>query len=151
MADVPARDQWDQPRPAVLSVAGLGLAQETQTLDAGKASRGQALGAAMRQALAEAGLGAQALHTRLSDASAESYFFEDASYAWSRVQRVRSPDGYRFTTPANRVGHVGAAAGPLMLALALDAARKQWAEGPHTMLQLSSAGPERGAIVVSAC
>lgn len=104
----------------------------------------------MRQALSQAALAPHAVHTRLSDASGESHFFEDASYAWTRVLRERSPEGHRFGTPANRVGHVGAAMGPLLLALALDATRKRWAAGPHTLLQLSSAGPQRGAVVVSA-
>jgi 3-oxoacyl-[acyl-carrier-protein] synthase I len=148
--DLVAQDAQGQPRGAVLLIAGAALGQETQTLDANHASRGQALGAAMRQALAQAGLGAEAVHSRLSDVSAESYFYEEASYAWLRVLRVRSPDGYRFTTPANRVGHVGAAAGVLLLALALDAARKHWAEGPHTLLQLSCAGAPRGAVVATA-
>ncbi len=138
-------------RPLVLRVAGSGLAQEGQTLDAGKPSRGMALANATKQALAQAKLPAHEMHSRISDATAESYFFEDASYAWTRVLRVRSPDSYRFHTPMNRVGHIGVAMGPLILALALDAARKDWDSGPNTLLQLSSAGAPRGAVIVTAC
>jgi 3-oxoacyl-[acyl-carrier-protein] synthase I len=144
----PEADSLD--RLPVLRVAGVGRAQEPQCLDEDLPSRGKGMGQAMRQALSQAALEPHAIHTRLSDATAESYFFEEASYAWARVLRERSPEGHRFSTPANQVGHVGAAMGPLLLALALDAARKRWAPGPHTLLQLSSAGPQRGAVVVSA-
>ncbi|GLR15280.1 hypothetical protein QWZ03_13205 [Chitinimonas viridis] len=133
-----------------LVVRGLGIAQETETLLEQKPSRGQGLAAAIRQALDEAGLGAHDMHTRLSDATAESYFFEEASFAWTRLLRQRSPEGYGFFTLMNRVGHIGAAMGPLTLVVTLDQVRKQWATGPHTLVHLSSAHTPRAAVVVTA-
>jgi hypothetical protein len=40
--------------------------------------------------------------------------------------------------------------GTLLLALSLDAARKDWAAGPLTLVQLSSHDPARGAVVLQA-
>ena len=150
IGDLPSADAAGDPHRIVLQLGGVGLAAETQTLDIGRAGRGVALGAAMRKALSASGLHAHEIHWRLSDTSAESYFFEDASYAWSRVLRMRSPADFRLTTPSNRVGHIGAAMGPLLLTLALDAARKQWGSGANSLLQLSSASAPRGAVVVRA-
>jgi 3-oxoacyl-[acyl-carrier-protein] synthase-1 len=139
-----------QVRPAILRIAGVAQADETETLDAERPSRGVGLAKAIKAGLAQAALPAHGIHQRLSDVTAESYFFEEASYAWSRVLRVRSPEGYRFHTPMNRVGHIGAAMGPLMLTLLLDMARKGWAAGPASLIHLSSAGQRRGAIVAVA-
>lgn len=147
---IPLPGGGSAPRPAVLTVAGVGVAEESALLQDHQPSRGLALAHAMRNALEEAQQPAHAIHARWSDISAESYFFEEASYAWSRVLRVRSPEGYGFHTPMNRVGHVGAAMGPMILAALLDGARKAWAEGPAALIQLSSAGAPRGAIVTLA-
>lgn len=135
----------------MLTIAGIGLErEETDTLSANRPSRGVALAKAMRQALQEADMPAHAMHARYGDVSAESYFFEEAAYAWTRVLRAPLPEDYRFLTPVTGVGHIGAAMGPLMLALALDAARKGWAAGPHSLFHLSNSGHMRGAVVAVA-
>ncbi|HVK56219.1 MAG TPA: hypothetical protein VM532_14475 [Burkholderiales bacterium] len=146
----PAADGTRAPRPPLLMVAGIGRAHETQTLQSNQASRGMGLSNAMRQALNEANIPAHAIHTRYADISAESYFFEEAAYAWTRILRAPSPDGYEFFTPMTRVGYVGAAMGPLMLALALDAARKGWAAGPNALIHLSTSHAHRAAVVTIA-
>jgi 3-oxoacyl-[acyl-carrier-protein] synthase-1 len=144
-------------RAPVLRVAGVGLGDEPDCLSAGKPSRGQGLARAIAHALSGAGLPAQAMHARLADVTAESAFFEEAGYAWTRVLRAPAAPGQagplestRFDTPVTRVGHVGSAMGPLLAALALDAARKAWAAGPRTLLHLSSHDTARGAVVLEA-
>jgi 3-oxoacyl-[acyl-carrier-protein] synthase-1 len=139
-----------EPRAPVLHVAGVGRAREPDCLSAGKPSRGKGLALAIRQALALAGQPAQALHTRIADVTTEAAFFEEASHAWTRVLRSPSPDGWRYETPVTRVGHIGSAMGPLLLALTLDAARKDWAAGPLTLVHLTSPDPARGAVVLQA-
>ncbi|WP_437755930.1 hypothetical protein [Sorangium sp. So ce1389] len=137
-------------RAPALSIAGLGAAYEPQMLDARQRSRGVGLSRAIRQALEEAGVPAEAVHARYADVSGEPYFFEEASYAWTRVLRGPSPPGHKLFTPVTRVGHVGAAMGPLILALLLDDARKGWAAGANTLVHLSSSGAPRGALLVVA-
>lgn len=134
----------------VLRVAGIADASEEHTLEDDLPARGLALAAAIEQALRQAAVAAHDIHVRYADVTAESYFYEEASYAWIRLLRERQPAGHKFTTLVGRVGHVGAAMGPLTLVVALDAARKRWAPGPLSLLQLSSAGVPRGAVVVAA-
>ncbi|QDQ27519.1 hypothetical protein FNU76_14780 [Chitinimonas arctica] len=140
----------DEPAAAILRLRGIGLAQESATLSSRQPSRGRGLATAIAQALGEAELQAHDVHNRMSDATAESYFFEEASYAWTRLLRQRSPEGYLFTTPMNRVGHIGAAMGPLTLVLALDQVRKQWAAGENILIHLSSNSSPRAALVLTA-
>ncbi len=137
-------------RAPVLSIAGLGKAEETRSLQGRARSSGAGLAKAMRQALSEAGLPAHEVHARYADVSAEAYFFEEASYGWTRLLRGPSPEGYKLLTPVTRVGHIGAAMGPLILAMVLDEARRGFAAGPNTLVHLSSSGAPRGALVVIA-
>jgi 3-oxoacyl-[acyl-carrier-protein] synthase-1 len=53
-----------------------------------------------------------------------------------------------FLAPADCWGDVGAATGPLLLALAVIAARKSYAPGPHALLWTSSEGGERSAALI---
>lgn len=136
------------PGRASLTVGGLGRAEEACTMQARARSTGVGLAKAMVQALTEGGLSAHDVHARFADISAEEYFFEEASYAWTRLLRAPSPAGYRLFTPVARVGHVGAAMGPLMLAIALEQARKGLSPGPNALIHLSSSGTSRGAVLV---
>lgn len=138
------------PRAPALSVAGLGAADEPDSWLSGKANVGRGLAQAMRQALAQAGVAGHAIHQRWSDCAGESFFFDEAAYAWGRVLRAPSPPGHRHWLLASSVGEVGAAAGPLVLALLLDAARRGWAPGPSALVHLSSAGSARAALVTMA-
>ena len=139
------------PRPAVLRVAGVGLASDADNLDANQPARGRGLAHAITLAAHQARIGPETISTRLSDGTAQSWFFEEATYAWARVLRVRSPDNYAFLLPAGQVGHVGVAMGPLLLALALDRARSGDALGSLSLVHLSSPGNARGAVVVQSC
>lgn len=138
-------------RPAVLRVAGLGLSSEAESLQAHAPARGRGLAVAIRQALQRAGAPAEQMARRLADCTAQSWFSEEASYAWSRVLRNRSVDGYEFSAPSGQVGHVGAAMGPLLLALALDAARQDVPTGDWSLVHYSSTALARGAVVLQAC
>lgn len=138
-------------RPAVLRIAGLGLSSESANLSTDEPARGAGLAQAIALALTQAGVGAESISTRISDGSAQSWFFEESSYAWARVLRVRSPDDYVFLLPSGQVGHVGVAMGPLMLALALDRARNCETLGSLSLLHFSSTEQARGAIVVQSC
>ncbi|WP_437873400.1 hypothetical protein [Sorangium sp. So ce363] len=143
-------DARDVQRAPALSIAGLGMANEPQTLRARQRSRGVGLSRAIRQALEEAGVPADAVHARYADISGEPYFFEEASYAWTRVLRGPSPPGHKLFTPVTRVGHIGAAMAPLLLAIALDDARNGRAAGPNTLVHLSCSAAPRGALLLVA-
>lgn len=137
-------------RAPSLLVTGLGAAHEAQTQQANLRSRGVGLAQAIQQALWEGDIAAHAVHARYADVTAESYFFEEASYGWTRVLRAPSPVGYKFFTPVTRVGHIGAAMGPLILAVVLDNVCKGWAVGPNTLVHLSCSHTPRAALLVVA-
>ncbi|MBL8300005.1 MAG: hypothetical protein JNN30_16825 [Rhodanobacteraceae bacterium] len=132
-----------------LVVAGIGEAQEPASLFAEEICVGRGLASAIKAALRQAGRDASEISLRLTDLAGEDYFFEEAAYAWARVLRESLPPEYRFSQPATRTGHVGAAFGPLLLGYAWQLGRCGRLPGPHTLIHLSSAQPLRGALVIS--
>ncbi|MBK8255873.1 MAG: hypothetical protein IPK82_24800 [Polyangiaceae bacterium] len=136
--------------PPCVFVSGIGAATESRTLHDRKRSTGVGLAAAMKQALSQAGVGAHDVYLRYADVTAEPYFFEEASYAWSRVIRAPSPSGYKMITPVTRLGYVGAAMGPLLLALIVDEVRRGYRPHPIALIHLSNAGAARAAVLTIA-
>jgi 3-oxoacyl-[acyl-carrier-protein] synthase I len=143
-------DAHGRTRQKVLRVAGLGVAQEPDSWISGKPNTGKVLAQVMRTAFAEANLQPHDMHHRLSDVSGESFFMDEATYAWARVQRAPSPPGYRAMISGSSVGEIGAAAGPLLIALALDMSRKEWAAGGNFLLHFTGNGAPRGALIAQA-
>jgi 3-oxoacyl-[acyl-carrier-protein] synthase I len=150
MDSVAGTDVNGLPRPAVLKVAGTGLAQEADSWISGKPNSGKGLAQAMKLAFAAAGLQPHDIHHRLSDVSGESFFMDEATYAWARVQRAPGPAGYSAMIAGSSAGEVGAASGCLLLALALDMTRKEWAAGANFLLHFTGNGAPRGALIAQA-
>lgn len=150
LQDLQASDGMGQMRDLVLQVRGTALAQEPETWLSGRANSGKGLASAIKGAIAESGIEAHDIHHRLSDASGESFFMDEGTYAWGRVLRKLSPAGYTSPLIAGSVGETAAAAGPLMAGLALDMARKGWAAGPNTLIHLTDSALPRGALVLQA-
>lgn len=141
-------------RPGALSATapalfllGSGSADEPDSWSSARANTGKGLAQAIRRALAGAGVAASAVDHRLGDCSGESFFFDEATYAWGRVLREPGPPGHRHLLVASSVGEVGTAAGPLMLALALDLARRDPGQRKISLLHLSSSDGHRAALV----
>jgi 3-oxoacyl-[acyl-carrier-protein] synthase-1 len=85
----------------------------------------------------------------ISDLNGEPYRADEFGFALLRIsERFAAPGA--FSTPADCWGDVGAASGPLHLALAVAAAKKGYADGPLTLLSASSEGGERAAALVRA-
>ncbi len=139
------RDEHSQVR-----IVGLGSANETASLVSDEACYGVGLARAITEALDQAGMKASDMNMRLVDIAGEEYFFEESSYAWVRILREKQPPGYQYVLPATRIGHVGAAFGPVLLGYTWHLARNRRALGPLTLIQLSSTSSPRGAIVVHA-
>lgn len=134
------------PQLPVLQIEGLGTAEEPAPLLSDENCYGRGLAAAMRAALAEAGWAAHDVHLTLSDSAGESYFADELAYAWARLLREAQPPGNDYVQIASRLGHVGVAFGPLLLAHLWQLARFERAAGPRALIQLSSLQPLRGAI-----
>lgn len=135
---------------SVLVLRGLGESIEPATFESDEPNHGKGLAMALRVALGESGLEAHQVHHRLATSAGESFFMDEATFAWSRVLREREPRGYTEPLLGASVGLCGAAQGPLAVALALDMLRKRWASGGNFLLHASDARERRCAVVLQA-
>ncbi|MCF5685749.1 hypothetical protein [Pseudomonas sp. PA-1-3F] len=135
-------------QPSGLQIVGSAQAQEPATLLSQAPCYGKGLATAIKAALAQAGIQAHEVDLRLADLAGEEFFFEESSYAWSRLLRADLPANHQFIQPANSLGNIGAAFGPLMLAYAWHLSRIGRAPGANTLIQLSTPQQARAALVV---
>lgn len=134
-------------RPELLC-SGLGFGTESATLESGLPMRADGLVTAIRGALSEADCGMHDIDLRIADVSGEQYYFKEAALALTRVLRQRKEE-LDIWHAAECTGEVGAAAGPIALAVADAACRKAYAPGPAILLHASNDDGERMAAVLS--
>ncbi len=138
-----------RPRPgAALRCEGLGFASEGATIDADLPLRADGLVAAIRAAAHNADCQPDAFDLRISALSGEHYFFKEAALAMSRIIREPTKEADLWH-PADCVGEVGAAAGPLAIAIAAAACAKGYAAASRILCHLSNDGTERSAAYFS--
>lgn len=142
------------PEPGALRLTGLGLAREEafayNALDDGGQNlplRGDGMTAAYRAAMEEANLDLAHVEYRISDVGGEQYFFKQTALASLRLERGRK-EFQDLWTPAESLGNIGAAAGPLMLGMALQAVRKGYACGSPVLIEASGDDGACGAAVL---
>jgi 3-oxoacyl-[acyl-carrier-protein] synthase-1 len=132
-----------------LTCIGLGFGVEHATVEAEDVPlRAEGLTQAVRAALGEAGCGLEQMDYRLTDISGEQYYFKEAALALGRSLRVRK-EFFHLWHPADCIGEVGAAIGPVMLAVALAASRKGYGEGPNIFCHLGNDAGERAVALLS--
>jgi 3-oxoacyl-[acyl-carrier-protein] synthase-1 len=132
---------------SALEILGVGLASERATVDSEEPLRGEGLTEAVRSALAAAGVQMSDVSYRITDLNGERYKFKEATFAFGRLLKTRVVDDIDLWHPVEYVGEVGAAIGPLALAVALHAGQQRYAPGEIVLLHFSNDGGERGAIV----
>jgi 3-oxoacyl-[acyl-carrier-protein] synthase-1 len=130
-----------------LVLKGVGTAVEQATLASGEPLRAEGLVRAIRAALAEAGCDLHDLDFRVTDLSGERYYFKEAALAVVRILR-QGKEAFDLWHPAECTGEVGAAAGPVAIAVAEAACRKGYAPGHNVLIHLSSDAGERAALVL---
>ena len=132
-----------------LLCTGLGFGQEKATVAAENSPlRADGLVAAIHGALAEAGCDLGATDFRITDVSGEQYFFKEAALALSRILRQRK-EAYDIWHPADCIGEVGAAIGPVMLTVMLTAMRKDYCPGIKVLGHLCNDDGLRAAMILS--
>ncbi len=133
--------------PTSVTVQGLGFGMEPATVLDDEPLLGEGMAAAVRQALAQAGLEMHEVAFRLSDVAGESYAFEELVLAQSRLSRQprASQDLWH---PAECVGDCGAASGLVQLAWAEQAFANAYAPGPTALAHASTASGARAAAVL---
>lgn len=132
---------------AGLRIAGSGLGKEKGTLDGSVPNRSEGLTAAIRQACAEAQVAPHDLEFRLSDQNGEHFFTKDATNAITRV--MAGGQLPKHLTLADKVGEIGAATGPAMLAWLLrDMRHAQYTPGRTGLVHLANDEGVRNAVVI---
>jgi 3-oxoacyl-[acyl-carrier-protein] synthase-1 len=132
---------------AAAVLAGLGSGREPAAPNERVSLTGVGLHEAAQQAVAEAGIGGADLRGLVHDVSGAQRDFEDFLLARGRPP-LDSAGLVRVFAPSFSVGEIGAAAGPLAIAMLAFFIDKGVLDGPGLCL-LRSEGPTRGAVALA--
>jgi 3-oxoacyl-[acyl-carrier-protein] synthase I len=132
-----------------LVCTGMGFGSENATVESEEPLRADGLVAAIRTALSDAECTMGDLDYRITGVNGEQYWFKEAALAVTRTLRTRK-ELFDIWHPADCIGEVGAASAPAALAVALAAARKNYAPGPRALGHFSSDDSARFAVVLAA-
>lgn len=128
---------------------GIGYGTEKSTVDAEDIPlRADGMAQAIRSALSEAGCDMGATDFRITDVSGEQYAFKETALALLRVLRQRKVF-YDLWHPADCIGEVGAAIGPVMLGVLLAAMRKGYSPGNNVLAHLGNDEGKRAAMLLT--
>jgi 3-oxoacyl-[acyl-carrier-protein] synthase I len=130
-----------------LVCTGIGVGAEPAALGSGAPLRGEGLTQAFKAALADAECEMHDMSYRITDNSGEHYYFKEADFALSRTLR-RHKENFYIWHPADCIGEVGAAIGPVVLAVAKAATDKGYGYGPNILCHWGNDGGRRGAAVL---
>lgn len=130
-----------------LIVTGLGFAVEKAHIHSEEPLRAEGLSAAIKLALADAGVQMHDLDYRIVDVSGEQYYFKEAALALSRTLRRRKEEFDQWH-PAECTGEVGAVAGASVLAVADAACRKGYSPGRAILSHLAADSGQRAAMTL---
>jgi 3-oxoacyl-[acyl-carrier-protein] synthase-1 len=134
---------------AGIACLGMGFAVERATIESDEPLRADGLTSAIRDALTAAGLTMADLDYRITDIAGEQYQFKEAALAEARLLRQHKGE-FDIWHPADCIGEVGAASLPCMLGVALYAATKDYAPGPHPLAHLGNDDGKRVALALAA-
>jgi 3-oxoacyl-[acyl-carrier-protein] synthase I len=122
-----------------LQLLGLGLTREQAPIynTNDLPMRGNGMTDAYRLALDETEIDMNNIGYRISDLIGEQYWFKQSALASLRLLRGRH-DFQDLWSPAESLGNIGAAVGPVMLGMAFIAAKKGYAAGNPVLIDASS-------------
>ena len=125
---------------------GIGFAIERAHIDSEEPLRADALASAIRDALTDASWPESVLKFKIVDVAGSQYYFKEASLAFSRIDRTKRTE-FDIWHPADCVGEVGAAIGPIMIGVLKTAYEKNYAKGDHVLMHLGNDDGKRAALV----
>lgn len=131
-----------------LHCIGMGFGIEKATVDSEIPLRADGLIAAIKGALTEANCTLGATDFRMTDLSGEQYYFKEAALALSRTLRQRK-EFYDIWHPADCIGEVGAAIGPVMLVVLLAAQQKDYSAGKNVLCHSGNDNGKRAAWILT--
>ncbi len=130
-----------------LQILGWGSGHEPATPESDVPLRGDGLIDAIGQALRVSGLSMQETHFRIADLNGEHDRFKEMTFAMLRYERQPRPLLNELWHPVEHVGEVGAAIGPLLLAVALHAGQRDYGVGSTALCTLSNDDGARACVV----
>ena len=130
-----------------LLCTGLGFGIETAPVGTGRPLRANGLLRAITHAVREAGRAVADIDFRITDLSGPQYGFKEATVALMRALRTRKAT-MPIWHPADVVGNIGAAAGGLLLGVALAACRGEYAPGERILCHTASESGQRAAAIL---
>jgi 3-oxoacyl-[acyl-carrier-protein] synthase-1 len=133
-------------RPQLLCL-GIGLGREPNTIDSEEPLRADGLVQAIKAAMADSGRTLADCDYRLTDLCGGQYGFKEASLGLMRSFHVKKKR-FELWHPADCIGAVGAAIGPMVLAVAEAAGRKDYAPGPGVLCHFSWDNPDRASLIL---
>lgn len=129
-------------------VIGVGVAHEEKRIKTDSVCIGAGLTKAIRTALSSLAPDEQ-VHNVFCDLNGETYRADEYGFTALRTkERFRAATD--FVAPADCWGDVGAAGGPLHIALAVISHGKRYGKGPVSLAWASSESGERGAALIHA-
>ncbi|OAP34579.1 3-oxoacyl-ACP synthase [Sinorhizobium glycinis] len=130
---------------------GLGLAREQAFIynPGDLPLRGDGMTSAYRAAFDEASIEMNRLGYRIADLIGEQFWFKQSALSSLRLLRGRH-EFQDIWSPGESLGNVGAAAVPVMIGMALTAARKGYAAGHPVLIEASSDSGACGAALFTA-
>lgn len=132
-----------------LRILGIGLAEESATIDRTDPLRANGLTQAVKDALSSAGVALTDVAYRITDLSGEHYKFKEAAFTAGRLNGGERDAPLDLWHPIEFLGEVGAAALPCLLSQAMHAAQEQYAPGPLALCHVGSDAGTRAALVVA--
>src|SRR6185503_6861055 len=116
---------------------GVGFGVEKAHIDSEEPLRADGLTEAIKAALGDAGCEESVLQFKIIDVSGTQYHFKEASLAFSRLDRTKRTE-FDIWHPADCVGEVGAAIGPIMIAVLKAAFEKGYAKGSRVLMHMGN-------------
>jgi 3-oxoacyl-[acyl-carrier-protein] synthase-1 len=127
-------------------IGGAATGVEPKSIRSSAVCTGEGLTAAIRSVLTAIDLPDEAITATYCDLNGERYRNEEFTYTLLRVQEA-FVDAHDYQSPADCWGDVGAASGPLFMALAVAAVQRGYASGTLPLLWAGSESGRRSAVV----
>lgn len=128
-------------------VRGIGISTETKKIKTDSICLGEGLTESVKKAVMPLRLPQEAVEGIIGDINGERYRSEEWGFVLLRLPDAMV-DPTDYDLPASCWGDMGAASGPLFVALAVTAGKRGWAKGKRYLIWNSSEGGQRAAAVL---
>lgn len=129
-----------------LQILGIGQDVEAAQLSNDVPVRGQGLKSSVEHALSQAQVQPSQLGLRVADLSGESFHFEDAAMAMTRLSAINPMPGILWL-PAESLGDTGAASGAMALAWLHEAAQRGYTGCRYALCHFANDDGHRAALI----